>query len=124
MHLNFDMKKIIIVTGGAGFIGSNLISLLVKKTKFKILSETYISDGRGHDQLCLNKKNKLFMNGPAVFEFTKQIVPLAVKKLLRESKLNIKDIHSFYFHQASKFVFEYLTRRLSYHYYIQYLIGF
>ena len=32
------MKKIIVVTGGAGFIGSNLIELILKKTKFNILS--------------------------------------------------------------------------------------
>ena len=30
------MKNLIIVTGGAGFIGSNLIKLLLKKTKYKI----------------------------------------------------------------------------------------
>lgn len=32
------MKNIIIVTGGAGFIGSNLIELLLKKTSKKIIS--------------------------------------------------------------------------------------
>ena len=31
-------KNIIIVTGGAGFIGSNLINLLIKKTTYKIIS--------------------------------------------------------------------------------------
>ena len=32
------MKNIIVVTGGAGFVGANLIELLLKKTKFKIIS--------------------------------------------------------------------------------------
>ena len=31
------MKNIIIVTGGAGFVGSNLIQLLLKKTNKKII---------------------------------------------------------------------------------------
>ncbi len=38
-------KKIIIVTGGAGFVGSNLINLLLKKTKFKIISLDNYSSG-------------------------------------------------------------------------------
>ena len=29
------MKKTIVVTGGAGFVGSNMIGFLLKKTKFK-----------------------------------------------------------------------------------------
>ena len=32
------MKSIIVVTGGSGFVGSNLIELLIKKTKFKIIN--------------------------------------------------------------------------------------
>ena len=32
------MKNIIIVTGGAGFIGSNLIELLLEKTSDRIIS--------------------------------------------------------------------------------------
>jgi UDP-glucose 4-epimerase len=31
-------KNYIVVTGGAGFIGSNLIKQLLNKTKFKIIS--------------------------------------------------------------------------------------
>ena len=40
------MKNIIVVTGGAGFVGSNLISLLVKKTKSKIISIDNYSSGK------------------------------------------------------------------------------
>ena len=39
------MKKYIIVTGGAGFIGSNLIEFLVKKTSYKIISLDNYSSG-------------------------------------------------------------------------------
>ena len=45
------MKNIIIVTGGAGFIGSNLISLLIKKTKFKIISIDDYSTGKKENHL-------------------------------------------------------------------------
>ena len=39
------MKNTIIVTGGAGFIGSNLISLLIKKSHYKIISIDNYSSG-------------------------------------------------------------------------------
>ena len=39
------MKNIIIVTGGAGFVGSNLIQLLLDKTKFKIICLDNYSTG-------------------------------------------------------------------------------
>ena len=45
------MKNLIIVTGGAGFVGSNLISLLLKKTNFQIISIDNYSTG--------NKKNHI-----------------------------------------------------------------
>ena len=39
------MKNIIIVTGGSGFVGSNLIDLLIKKTNSKIISLDNYSSG-------------------------------------------------------------------------------
>ena len=35
-------KKIIVVTGGAGFVGSNLIEFLINKTNFDIIVSTTI----------------------------------------------------------------------------------
>ena len=45
------MKNLIIVTGGAGFVGSNLIELLIKKTNYKIISIDNYSSG--------NRKNHI-----------------------------------------------------------------
>ena len=39
------MKNIIVITGGAGFVGSNLINFFIKKTKYKILSIDNYSSG-------------------------------------------------------------------------------
>ena len=39
------MKNIIVITGGAGFVGTNLISFFLKNTKYKILSIDNYSSG-------------------------------------------------------------------------------
>ena len=38
-------KKSILITGGAGFVGSNLIKLLLAKSKFNIISLDNYSSG-------------------------------------------------------------------------------
>ena len=49
------MKNIIVVTGGAGFIGSNLIKYLLKKTNLKIISLDNYSTGLKKNHI--NHKN-------------------------------------------------------------------
>ena len=39
------MRKILLVTGGAGFVGSNLIEYFIKKTKYRVLSLDDYSSG-------------------------------------------------------------------------------
>ena len=61
------MKNIIVVTGGTGFVGSNLINLLLKKTKYKIISiDNYSSGSRKNHirnfRVKYIKKFKIFYN--------------------------------------------------------------
>ena len=51
------MKKIIVITGGAGFVGSNLIEYFLKKTNFKIISLDNYSTGKKKNHI-INKRIK------------------------------------------------------------------
>ena len=75
------MKNILVVTGGAGFVGSNLISLFLKKTKFKIISIDNYSTGSKKNHL--KDKRIKYINS-----HTKNI-----SKILNKHK---KDIHSIF----------------------------
>ena len=77
------MKKIIVVTGGAGFVGSNMINVLIKKTKFNIISIDDYSSGNKKNHL-LNKRIK-YINSS-----TKNI-----SKVLNKYKKNINSLFHF-----------------------------
>ena len=52
------MKNFIVVTGGAGFVGSNLIQYFLNKTSKKIISiDNYSSGKKNH---IINKRIKYF----------------------------------------------------------------
>ena len=53
------MKNLIIVTGGAGFVGSNLIELLLMKTNYKIISLDNYSSGSKKNHINHKRVNYL-----------------------------------------------------------------
>ena len=57
-------KNTIIITGGAGFVGSNLIILLLKKTNFKIISIDNYSSGFRKNHI--NNKRVIYINGNTI----------------------------------------------------------
>ena len=56
------MKNLIIVTGGAGFVGSNLISLLLKKTNKNIISLDNYSSGSKKNHIQNKRVKYIFCN--------------------------------------------------------------
>ena len=77
------MKNIIVVTGGAGFVGSNLIKLILNKTNYKILSIDNYSSGTIKNHIK-NKRIKYIKDN------TKNI-----DKILKNKKTKIKTIFHF-----------------------------
>ena len=77
------MKNLIIVTGGAGFIGSNLIELLTKKTKYNIISLDDYSTGSINNHIK-NKRVK-YIKGNT----------LNIKNILNKHKKKIETIFHF-----------------------------
>ncbi len=77
------MKKYIVITGGAGFVGSNLVRLLIKKTDFIIISLDNYSTGTKKNHI--KSKKVIYLKGD-----TKNI-----KKLLYNYKKKINSIFHF-----------------------------
>ena len=77
------MKNILVVTGGAGFVGSNLIELLLKKTNYRIISLDNYSSGSKRNHIFNKRIN--YIRGD-----TKNI-----SKLLTKFKKSIKSVFHF-----------------------------
>ncbi len=56
--------------------------------------------------------NYLYMNGAEIFNFTLESVPVLVKDILQRNQLQQADIDLFVFHQANKFMLDYLRKKI------------
>ena len=77
------MKNIIIVTGGAGFVGSNLIEHLIKVSNYKIISLDNYSSGSKKNHIINKRVN--YLKGDT----------LKIKKILEKYKNKICSIFHF-----------------------------
>jgi len=67
-----------------------------------------IDEGSG----SIRTDNNLYMNGPEIFNFTIKAVPKVVSKTLEKNKISLKDIDYIIFHQANKYMNEYLRKKI------------
>ena len=77
------MKNFIIVTGGAGFVGSNLIEYLIKKTNYKVISLDNYSSGTKKNHI--KSKRVKYLKGDTN----------DIKKILKNYKKKINSIFHF-----------------------------
>ena len=75
------MKNIIVVTGGAGFVGSNLILCLLKKTQYKIISIDNYSTGKKKNHK--SDKRVLYINDNIKNIASILLTPNFIKKLIK-----------------------------------------
>lgn len=86
-------ENLIVKTGGARF---------PKRTGEIVLDK----NGNPHSA------DYLFMDGAEIFNFTIETVPTLVQRVLQDNKLQQTDIRLFVFHQANKYIINFLRRKL------------
>ena len=64
-------KNKIVITGGAGFVGANLINLLIKKTRYKITSIDNYSSGFKRNHIMNKRVNYIKADTKDIFQILK-----------------------------------------------------
>jgi 3-oxoacyl-[acyl-carrier-protein] synthase III len=116
--------------------GDGAAAIIVEKSTSEKIGEFVLgTDGSGKDNLIIHSggmRNRLiasenilfqenqeilnpgylYMNGPEIFNFTIKSVPSLVFETLIRNKTTLDDIDFVIFHQANKYILEYLRKKL------------
>ena len=98
--------KVVLGTDGKG--AKNLIVKNGAMRFPKTADQSMQEDAEGN----LFNHNYLYMNGAEIFNFTLESVPALVKDILQRNQLQQEDIDLFVFHQANKFMLDYLRKKI------------
>lgn len=119
--------------GNRTIFGDGASASLISTEGFAEIGEFVLgSDGSGYDRLIhktgamrqyspLNdlhydennnplSSDYLFMDGKAIFDFTSEVVPAMIEETLEKHELKMEDIDLFVFHQANKYMINYLRK--------------
>ncbi|MEI8273160.1 MAG: ketoacyl-ACP synthase III, partial [Paludibacter sp.] len=91
-----------------GTDGRGAENLIVKKggqRQSNALNDTIVDESGN-----LTSSDYLFMNGGEIFNFTSEAVPVLVEQVLTKNGLAKEDINLFVFHQANKYMMNYLRK--------------
>lgn len=121
--------------GNRTIFGDGATATLISTDGFaKILDFELGSDGSGFDKLIVHNgasknpdkngidhydaygnvvnSNNLYMDGPAIFQFTSTAIPLLVNKLLHKHSILLDNVDLTIFHQANSFILEHLRKKI------------
>lgn len=119
--------------GNRTIFGDGASATLVSSDGFARIGDCVLgTDGSGYDRLILKtgamRHNKplndlhfdenntpissdfLFMDGKSIFDFTSDVVPPLIEETLKKNHLKKKDIDLFVFHQANRYMINYLRK--------------
>lgn len=86
--------------------GDGAAAVLIDETEAsKIGAFSFGTDGSGAEKLIV-RDEKLFMDGPEIFNFTLDIVPKTMEDVQSKNGLTRDDIDLYVFHQANKFMLD------------------
>lgn len=111
-------------------------SLISKSKKEKIHKFSFGTDGQGYNNLIVpngglrhrfssdapiiedamgskRTKNNLYMSGPEIFNFTIEAVPEVFNDVLLKNKMTLNDVDHIFFHQANKYMLNYLRKKIN-----------
>lgn len=93
---------------GLGTDGSGAAQLIVKTGCARQLKQVndYCVDEDGN----IHSSDHLYMNGKAIFDFTSDIVPPLIEETLQKNGLKMDDVDLFVFHQANKYMINYIRK--------------
>ena len=99
-----EIGEVVVGTDGSG--AENLIVRSLGARHKELLNDLRISEEG------LVSGDHLYMHGGNVFDFTADVVPPMVEELLRKSGLEQDDVDLWIFHQANKYIINYLRKLL------------
>lgn len=94
-----------------GTDGSGAEQLIVKTgcaRQFKPIGDYSVDEEGG-----IHSSDHLYMNGKAIFDFTSDVVPPLIDETLQKNGLSMDDVNLFVFHQANKYMINYIRKLMS-----------
>ena len=93
-----------------GTDGSGAENLIVRSLAAR--NKALMNDAQSDEDGNIVSGDHLYMHGGNVFNFTADVVPDIVEKLLKKSGLQQDDVNLWVFHQANKYMINYLRKLL------------